>query len=172
MKIQGAFFCPIYFNTSYSPCINKFRTMLELLKYQSLLKKVNSSITNQEKGKYFEDLCEYLFSKIDGVKIASRNISTNSEEIDIILLNSKTDESFKFLDDLILVECKNWSSPVNSMNMSWFVSKLRKRNLKTGIFIATQGFTGDFINGKNGTGAIEVIKSALTEGIRLILISK
>ena len=46
------------------------------------------------------------------------------------------------------------------------------RNLRTGIFIAANGVTGRFIDG-NGQdpGATGIIRSALQEGIRVIVIT-
>jgi hypothetical protein len=43
----------------------------------------------------------------------------------------------------ILVECKNWSTKVDSMNINWFDHKLQSRGLSLGILIAAQGITGD-----------------------------
>lgn len=40
------------------------------------------------------------------------------------------------------------------------------------INAAANGVTGDFLNGAAGNGAIEIIKSALAEGIRVIIINR
>jgi Restriction endonuclease len=48
---------------------------------------------------------------------------------------------------VILVECKNWNAPVGAPALDNFIGKLRRRNLRTGIFIAANGVTGHFIDG-------------------------
>ena len=95
-----------------------------------------------------------------------------AEEIDLVLWNAQSEEVLRPFDNTILVECKNWSSPVGAPALDNFISKIRRRSLKTGIFIAAHGVTGDFLNSNNGNGAIEIIKSALAEGIRVIIINR
>jgi hypothetical protein len=49
---------------------------------------------------------------------------------------------------------------------------MRRRALKTGIFIAASGVSGDFLNGNGNDGAIDIIKTSLAEGIRVIIINR
>jgi len=146
--------------------------MFELQKYQELLANVDDAITNHKKGTSFEDLCEYIFTKLSGVNIEARDPLMASEEIDLVLWNSRSEEVLKPFENTILVECKNWSAPVGAPALDNFIGKVRRRGLKTGIFIAANGVTGDFINGQGNNGAIDIIKTSLGEGIRVIILNR
>ncbi|WP_405199085.1 restriction endonuclease [Christiangramia sp. LLG6405-1] len=146
--------------------------MFDLPTYQALLANVDAAATNNEKGERFEELCQYLLSELDGVKVEGRDAVMNAEEIDIVLWNAQSEEVLKPFENIILVECKNWSVAVGAPALDSFISKLRRRTMKTGIFIAANGVTGDFLNGNSNNGAIEIIKAALQEGIRVIILNR
>jgi len=146
--------------------------MFDLATYQGLLADVDAAATPTQKGDRFEAVCTYLFSELSGVSIEARDAVMASEEIDIVLWNAQTEEVFRPFDNTILIECKNWSAPVGAPSFDSFISKLRRRTLKTGIFIAANGVSGDFLNGNAGNGAIDIIKAALNEGIRVIIINR
>jgi len=101
--------------------------------------------TNQIKGKAFEDLACYLFEIVPGVSIALRNQMNayNNEEIDVAIWNDRSRRGFDFLPNVILIECKNWSKPVSSIEVNWFCQKVASRGLDFGILIANNGITGD-----------------------------
>lgn len=101
--------------------------------------------TNQIKGKAFEDLACYLFETVPGISIALRNQMNafNNEEIDVAIWNDKSRHGFDFLPNIILIECKNWSNPVSSIEVNWFCQKVASRGLDFGILIANNGITGD-----------------------------
>ncbi|HBZ67616.1 MAG TPA: hypothetical protein DEO70_12330 [Bacteroidales bacterium] len=146
--------------------------MFDLPTYQALLAAVDAAVTPNQKGDRFEELCEYLLTKLTGVNIEARDPLMASEELDLVLWNAQTEEVLKPFDNTILVECKNWSSAVGAPAFDSFISKMRRRSLKTGIFIAANGVTGDFLNGNGNDGAIDIIKSSLAEGIRVIIINR
>lgn len=100
--------------------------------------------TNHEKGHAFEDLVCYLFDNVPGISISQRNQlnAFENEEIDIALWNEKAQNGLYFLPHIVLVECKNWSKPVSSSEISWFLSKLTSRGLDFGILVANNGITG------------------------------
>ncbi|QEI04750.1 restriction endonuclease [Pigmentiphaga aceris] len=137
-----------------------------------LIADVDSAVSNNEKGARFENLAIYLFEHLDGVEVAEHDIMMASEEIDIVLWNAQREEVLRPWEAVILVECKNWSAHVDAKALDNFIAKLRRRSLKTGIFVAANGVTGGFINGNgNEPGAVGVIRSALQEGIRVIVIT-
>ncbi len=146
--------------------------MFDLLIYQGLLAAVDAAVTATQKGDSFEAVCAYLFTNLAGVSIEGRDAVMAAEEIDIVLWNAQTEEVLRPFDNTILVECKNWTAPVGAPSLDSFISKVRRRTLKTGIFIAANGVSGDFLNSNNGNGAIELIKAALGEGIRVIVINR
>ncbi len=146
--------------------------MFDLMTYQGLLAAVDAAQTNNEKGDAFESLCTYLFTQLQGVSVEGRDSLMTSEELDIVLWNAQTEEVLKCFEYTIIIECKNWTNPVGAPALDNFISKLRRRNMKTGIFIAANGVTGDFLNSNNGCGAIDIIRTALAEGIRVIVINR
>lgn len=137
-----------------------------------LIDNVDAAATNNDKGARFEELAVYLFEHLDGVEVTERDIQMPSEEIDIVLWNAQQEEVLRPWEAIILVECKNWSAHVNAVALDNFIGKLRRRSLKTGVFIAANGVTGGFIDGSGGeAGAIGIVRSALQEGIRVIVIT-
>lgn len=127
--------------------------------------------TPHEKGRALEDLICYVFEKIPGVVVTARNElnAFESEEIDIAFWNDKDASRLSFLPDILLVECKNWSVPVGSEEISWFDTKLRNRGQSFGVFIAANGITGDPVQ---RTAAHHVIESALREQRRIVVITR
>src|SRR5208337_4711281 len=89
----------------------------------------DTTATGTERGKALEDLMCYLFGAVPGVSVEDRNAvnTAGTEEIDVALWNDKSRNGLNFLPHVILVEAKNWSSPVSSMEVSWFITKLRDR---------------------------------------------
>lgn len=137
----------------------------------NLLKRGENASTTTEKGKALEDLICYIFSKVSGITVSRRNENNifQSEEIDIAFWNEKYAKGFYFLPNIILVECKNWSNPVSSIEVSWFNEKLRGRGLDFGILIATNGITG---NPNHFSSAHQIISNALAEKRQLIVIKR
>src|SRR5262245_50010468 len=105
---------------------------------QRLLRQGDNARSTTAKGRSLEDLVCYLFGKVPGITVTKRN-SLNifeSEEIDVAFWNKKIARGFYFLPNIILVECKNWSSPIGSSEVSWFNEKLRARAQPFGILVA------------------------------------
>ena len=84
--------------------------------YASLLEAVDAAIGSVEKGKTLEELLAYLLESIPGSTELRRNVINEfgTEEIDLIFLHQPCPDGLWFLSALILVECKNWSRPVDS----------------------------------------------------------
>lgn len=146
--------------------------MFNLDQFHSLIQAVDNSTTNHEKGHSFEELAAYILDKLDGVEVTERNVNLSNEEIDLLLWNARIEDVLNPWDSVILVECKNWSAPVGASVLDNFINKVRRRHLKTGIFIAANGVTGDFVNGNNANiGAVQTIQDALIQdGMRIIVI--
>lgn len=140
-------------------------------KIRELFAKSDAATTKAEKGAYLEDLAVYLFEMVPGITMTARDNKNicDTEEIDIALWNEQHPRGFKTLNFLILVECKNWSSPVGSMEVSWFLTKIKNRGLDFGILIAANGITGSVEDKKH---AHDVISKALADGIRMIVLTR
>lgn len=133
---------------------------------------VDAAATAHDKGASFEALAIYLFEHLNGVEVTEHDIRMPSEEIDIVLWNAQLEEVLRPWEAVVLVECKNWSANVGAPALDNFIGKLRRRSLTTGIFIAATGVTGGFINGDGDEpGAVGIVRSALQEGIRVIVIT-
>jgi hypothetical protein len=126
--------------------------------------------TTAQQGRALEDLICYVLGQVPGVAITHRNEMNafETEEIDVAVWNDGTPDGFFFLPNIVLVECKNWSSRVGSSELSWFDAKLRTRGLAFGIFMTTLGITGQ---ASDMTAAHAVIAAALREGRRLIVVT-
>jgi len=112
----------------------------------------------------------YLFGLVPGISITHRNEMNafDTEEIDVALWNEQDAAGLHFLPNVILIEAKNGSKPVSSMEVNWFISKLRDRGLDFGILISPHGVTG---NAADLTAAHNVIASALRERRRLVVMT-
>jgi hypothetical protein len=148
-------------------------SVFDLTFYQALISQVDAAVDSHQKGKAFEDLADYLLSTLNGVEVAERDARMEAEEIDLVLWNAQVEDALRPWDGVILVECKNWSGPVGAPELDSFISKMRRRFLKTGIFIAANDVTGQYVNGDATLpgGARELIRSALQDGIRVITIT-
>lgn len=138
---------------------------------QRFFQTAGAATTAAEKGKALEDLACYLFEMIPGLALSHRNAMNayDTEEIDVAFWNEQYADGLKSLNALILVECKNWSKPIGSMEVSWFLTKIRNRGLDFGILVAASGITG---TAGDRDAAHDVVSKALADGIRLILITR
>jgi hypothetical protein len=139
---------------------------------QSLFAEGDAAIIGHDKGRKLEELVRYVFEKIPGVEFYKSNIINNpgSEEIDVAFFNNKATKGFSFLENLLLVECKNWSSPVGASHVREFTTKLKHRACAYGVLIAVNGITG---NAQDRTAAHDAVRMALAvEKIRVIVITR
>lgn len=126
--------------------------------------------TTAEQGRALENLICYVMGQVPGVAITHRNEMNafETEEIDVAIWNDCPAEGLFFLPNIILIECKNWSNRVGSVEVNWFDSKLRNRGLTFGILVTTQGITGQ---AADLTAAHATVAAALREGRRLVIIT-
>ncbi|MGY2800124.1 hypothetical protein ACVWV0_004400 [Ewingella americana] len=146
--------------------------MFDAATFVTHINAVDNAVTNQEKGNSLELLSRYLFNCIDGIEVREVNINGPAEEVDLLLWNAKTTQVFEPWDNLISIECKNWSRPAGANLIDSFATKIRLKHLTTGIFLAANGVTGDFINGNNEQrGAVYRLHEHLTrDGIRIVVV--
>lgn len=131
---------------------------------------LNATATTSQRGKALEDLVAYVFSQVPGIAVTHRNEMNvfNTEEIDVAIFNDGASDGFHYLPSVVLIECKNWSSPVSSGEVSWFLNKLRSRGLDFGVLIATNGITG---NPDDLTAAHSLVAGALLERRKLVVLT-
>ncbi len=134
-------------------------------------RRADRATTTADKGKALEDLACYLFEKVPGLSLSQRNVKNvyDTEEIDVSFWNEQYPSGLKSLDAVLLVECKNWSNPVGSIEVNWFLTKIQNRSLDFGILIAANGITGNTADKKE---AHDVVSKALARGIRMVLLTR
>lgn len=130
-----------------------------------------TATTTKEKGDALEQLICYVFSTVPGILIkkTNRRNAFDTEEIDIAFFNEREPGGLPFVPWIILVECKNWQSPVGSESISWFDRKISDRGMEFGILVAANGITGD---ASKLTDAHFIIAGALSKGRRIIVITR
>ena len=123
-----------------------------------------------QQGRAYEDLVCYIFEAVPGISETFRNQVNvlQSEEIDVVFWNERSPDGFWFLQEIILVECKDWSTAVGSHHVSWFLNKLRAKALLFGVLVAANGITG---NADDRTAAYAILNQALLEGRRIVVLT-
>jgi hypothetical protein len=138
----------------------------------NMLRAGDVAATAHEKGREFEALIRYAFGCVPGIQHYRSNIvnAAQSEEIDIAFFNQKSNRGFSFLDQLLLVECKNWSVPVGANMVREFTTKLEQRACSYGVLVAANGITGD---PADLTSAHDAVRMALAlKKIRIIVVTR
>ena len=130
----------------------------------------NAAPNTAVKGQALEDLICYVFGEVPGISITMRNAMNafHNEEIDVALWNEQLADGFPFLSNIVLIECKNWSNAVSSVEVNWFDTKLRNRGLDFGILVCANGITGDQ---QQLTAAHDTVSKALMEKRRLVVVT-
>ena len=138
---------------------------------QRFLERGDNGQTTTERGRALESLICYLFGKMPGISVTRRNwLDTfKSEEIDVAFWNDRNPRGLFFLPYIILVECKNWSVPVSSAEVSWFDAKLRNRGLTFGVLVAAKGISG---SAESRTAAHSIVAAALREQRQIVVITR
>jgi hypothetical protein len=140
------------------------------LRIQQFEDALNAAETTPEKGRAFEDLIAYVFGRVPGISLTFRDALNvfASEELDLAFWNTQHRKGFYFLPNIILVECKNWSHPVGSNEVSWFDAKLRRRSRTHGVLLAADGVTGSALE---VSAAHDIVRTALTDGRHIVVIT-
>lgn len=106
-----------------------------------LLSQIDSS-TKKLLGKYLELIAIYLFFTNRPFEV-KRNVLTLHSENDLRVRSLiDSDPILELLGRYFLIECKNWSSPVDSKTIKNFISNVRFARCETGILISKNGITG------------------------------
>lgn len=121
-----------------------------------------------EQGRAHEDLAVHLFDSIPGCRV-ERNVMNEfkTEEVDVAVGNDGLPAGLPGLANVILVECKDWSDPVGSQAVGYFINKLANRSVEFGILIATTGIAGQ----EERKHAVTLGIGAIARGIKLIVVT-
>ena len=109
----------------------------------ALVDAVEAATSADNKGRTLEELCSRLFASVLGLTVTGR-IRTDTEEIDISVLNDSADPRLRREGALILAECKNWSAKCGKDEFVLFHRKLENRSRRStlGFLISWNGFAG------------------------------
>lgn len=113
---------------------------------RDLWAKVQTESDRHEKGRLLEQFLLLLFRSIPGFDNAAPNQRSADEEFDIVIPNASTDALWSKEGIFLLVEAKNWSSPVGPDEFDRFRSKIERRfdRCRLGFFVAVGGVTDGF----------------------------
>ena len=108
----------------------------------ALVEKVDTATTTDDKGRSLEELASRLFEQVPGFSVTGR-LRTESEEIDISILNDSTEPRLRRESALLLAECKNWNAKCGKDEFVIFREKLENRNRRSslGFLISWNGLT-------------------------------
>ncbi|TCK68447.1 restriction endonuclease [Acidipila rosea] len=108
----------------------------------ALVDAVETARSADDKGRTLEELCSRLFSSVPGFVVTGR-VRTETEEIDISVVNDSTEPRLRREGALILAECKNWTGKCGKNEFVVFHSKLENRSQRCtlGFLISWNGFT-------------------------------
>lgn len=108
----------------------------------ALVDAVETAGSADDKGRTLEELCSRLFASISGFFVTGR-VRTETEEIDISVLNDSAEPRLRREGALILAECKNWTGRCGKNEFVVFHAKLenRSRRCTLGFLISWNGFS-------------------------------
>jgi hypothetical protein len=134
-----------------------------------LLAIASNGNTAQTRGAALEDAAAAMFCSVPGIIQPVRNVVdfANAGEIDILFPNMAPKNGLWFLDRAFLCECKNWHARVGSQEIRVFADRMRERNCRDGILIASHGITGDTTL---LTSANQQVARALEDGREIIVL--
>ncbi|WP_203702558.1 restriction endonuclease [Asanoa iriomotensis] len=112
----------------------------------------------------------YLLESVPGCYVQRNTLNYfGTEEVDITVANEKADGGLRMLPGIFLVECKNWSQPVDSTTLGYFVNVVVDRGCSLGILAAANGITG---HQEHRSRAYAIGAAALVRGIRILVITR
>jgi hypothetical protein len=131
---------------------------------------IEPGLTATERGRALEDLIAGVFAAIPGVEVRARNAKSvfENEELDLVMANRGASDGLPFPGSYFSVECKNWSRPVGSTEVSWFATKLRRTSQSFGVLVAANGVTG---RPADLTAAHFEAATALNEGQAVVVLT-
>jgi Restriction endonuclease len=136
--------------------------------YASSLLKV---IAEKEKsdGKDLEKLAAYFLGAIPGFEVRS-DLAARDTQYDGLVRNRGVKHDFRAdLGTYVLVECKDWSSPVGVSEVSQFINKLVLQDCRGGILFSSSGISGQ---DKGCDAELQLLKAHYRAGKIIIVLSE
>jgi hypothetical protein len=110
--------------------------------FDALVDAVEKARSADDKGRSLEELCSRLFASVPGFVVSGR-VRTETEEIDISVVNDSAEARLRREGAMILAECKNWTGKCGKNEFVVFHSKLENRSQRCtlGFLISWNGFS-------------------------------
>ena len=115
-------------------------TKFDNQKWNILVEKTNAT-NSFDKGKSLEDLANYFFSSVKGIKITGRNIRYLTEEIDLCLCNYSKDSILWKRGSVVLVEWKNQKDKISVKTIRDLSCVMELKGIESPILITTSVLT-------------------------------
>lgn len=129
---------------------------------------IGSAANTHEQARAHEGLAVHLFESVPGCRVERNTMNDfQTEEIDVAVGNLGLPTGLPGLANVILVECKDWSRPVDSQAVGYFINKLANRSVELGVLIATNGVAGQ----DERRNAVALGIGAMARGIKLVVIT-
>jgi hypothetical protein len=136
-------------------------------KLSALFDACGSASGSYARGAALEDLVEYAFLPVPGVKLYARDVrdENGSQEVDLVFTHLQSLSSLPMPDVTIIVECKNENKRTSAAHVREFGNKLRTRSMNIGILVTSAGLSGR--PGQHGHAAI---RDELQNGVAIIVV--
>lgn len=133
------------------------------------LRRANSHPDSIVRGRRYERLLTYLMESVPGCTTERNTLNYyKTEEVDVTVGNSRPPDGLTMLPSVFLIECKNWSHPVDSTVVGYFVNVLADRGCTLGILATANGITG---RQEHRERAYAIGSNALVRGIRILVVT-
>ena len=126
--------------------------------------------TPQIRGRALEDAAIAMFTSIPGVLTPESNALdyAHATEVDSVFPNQPNLKGLWLTNErAFLCECKNWNVAAGAPELAFFLHKMKQRNCKFGVFVSSNGITGD---ATALTAANDIVAGALAEGYEIIVL--
>lgn len=121
------------------------------------------------RGRHLENMLTYLLESVPGCQVQRNTLNYyGTEEADLTVANERISGGLRMLPDMFLVECKNWSHPVDSTTLGYFVNVVVDRGCTLGVLAAARGITG---HQEHRSRAYAIGAAALIRKIRILVIT-
>lgn len=132
----------------------------------SLLEAAKAGATADERGKRYEALLSYVFESVDPAFVVGNEKNYfGAEQVDLAVSNGG---AFPGLPEQFLVECKNYSDPLDSKSVGYFLFICIVRGVELAVVAAAEGLTGD---SADSTYAHSLALAASGRGCRLVVLT-
>ncbi len=132
------------------------------------LRNASTAAHTDAQGHAYEKLAGYVFEQVPGCRVESNVINNfRTEQVDVAVGNDRLAHGLPILPSVFLVECNDWSNPVDSKTVGYCFNILAGRGVELGVLVAANGITGQ----EDMLHAASLGFAAAPRGVKLIVIT-